>query len=103
MRESVQAPANHRYSLPLIGALIALAWLALWAWGQSPYDRSLSHHQLEELHNGGLLLLFIACWTVMSVAMLLPSTMPLVYSFYTLTSRPVDRGKLPTLLVVCYL
>lgn len=99
----MQASANHRYSLPLIGALIALAWLALWAWGRSPHDRFLSHHHLDELHNASLLLVFIAGWTVMIVAMMLPSSLPLVTSFHTLTRSRVDGGKLVALLVVGYL
>ena len=45
----MRAPANRGYFLLLMGALIALAWLALWAWGQSPYARFLGHHSLYEL------------------------------------------------------
>ena len=53
--EEVRAPANRRYFLLLMGALITLAWLALWAWGQSPYARFLSHHHLDELRGSGSL------------------------------------------------
>jgi hypothetical protein len=31
----------------LLLILSALAWLALWLWGQSPYSRYLSHHNLQ--------------------------------------------------------
>ncbi len=99
----MQAPARHRYSLPLIGVLIALAWLVLWAWGRSPYDRFLSHHHLAELHNGTLLLVFVAGWVVMIVAMMLPTSLPLVTTFHVLTHRRMDQGKLLTLLVAGYL
>ena len=99
----MRASANHRYSLPLIGVLVALAWLALWAWGRSPYDRFLSHHHLDELQNGGLLLVFISGWIVMIVAMMLPTSLPLVATFHTLTRWRADQGNLLTLLVVGYL
>jgi predicted metal-binding membrane protein len=99
----MQAPANHRYSLPFIVVLIALAWLALWAWGRSPYDRFLSHHHLDELESAGLMLVFFAGWIVMIVAMMLPTSLPLLTSFHKLTSRRMDRGKLLALLVIGYL
>lgn len=100
----MQAPANHRYFLPLMGALIALAWLALWAWGQSPYARFLSHHHLGEVRGGGsLMLVFIAGWTLMIFAMMLPTSLPLLTSFYALTNRHMDQGQLVTLLLVGYL
>jgi predicted metal-binding membrane protein len=98
------APANRRYFLPLMGALIALAWLALWTWGQSPYARFLSHHHLDELRAGGsLVLVFIAGWTLMIFAMMLPTSLPLVATFHTLTGRRMDQGQLVALLLVGYL
>jgi predicted metal-binding membrane protein len=99
----MRALANRTYFLPLLGALIALAWLALWAWGQSPYARFLSHHQLGELRGSGLMLVFIAGWTVMIFAMMLPTSLPLVTSFHALTNRRMDQGTLLALLVLGYL
>ena len=87
-----------------MGALIALAWLTLWAWGQSPYARFLSHHHLDEVRgSGSLMLVFIAGWTLMIVAMMLPTSLPLVTSFHTITGRRTDQGQLVTLLLVGYL
>ena len=100
----MQATANHRYFLPLMGALIVLAWLALWAWGQSPYARFLSHHHLDEVRGGGgLMLIFIAGWALMIVAMMLPTSLPLLTSFHTLTNRRRDQKLLVALLLVGYL
>src|SRR5215218_8265338 len=100
----MRALANRTYFLPLMGALIALAWLALWAWGQSPYARFLSHHHLDELRAGGrLVLVFIAGWTLMIFAMMLPTSLPLVASFHTLTRRRMDQGQLVALLLIGYL
>ena len=57
--------APTRYLLLLTGALITLAWPALWAWEQSPYARFLSHHHLDELSgNGSLMLVFIVGWAL---------------------------------------
>ena len=46
--------ANQRLFTSLLFALIALAWLALWVWGQSPYGRFLSHEEIGaiEIHAG---------------------------------------------------
>ncbi len=100
----MRAPANRRYFLPLMGALIALAWLALWVWGQSSYARFLSHHHLDELRGGGsLMLVFIAGWTLMIFAMMLPTSLPLLTSFHTLTRQRMDQGQLVALLLLGYL
>jgi len=97
------APTNRTYFLPLLGALIALAWLALWIWGQSPYARFLSHHHLGEMRGSGLILVFVAGWTVMIVAMMLPTSLPLMTSFHTLTRQRIDQGTLLAMLVLGYL
>lgn len=89
--------AKHGYFLPLMGALIALSWLVLWAWGQSTHAR-FHHHPGEP----GMLV-FVTGWTLMVVAMMLPTSLPLVTSFRTLTRRRVDRGQLVALLLVGYL
>src|SRR5688572_14480252 len=89
----------------LMAALIALAWLALWSWGQSPYGRFLSHEHLNEigLENSAALLVFIAGWTLMSAAMMLPTSLPLVTLFRTLVHRRPDRSWLVVLLIAGYL
>jgi predicted metal-binding membrane protein len=102
--EAVRAPANRRYFLLLMGALITLAWLALWAWGQSPYARFLSHHHLDELRgSGSLIFVFIAGWTVMIVAMMLPTSLPLIALFRRLTCQRPDSSRLVVLLIIGYL
>ncbi len=35
----MQAASHRSRFLPLMAALTAAAWLALWLWGQSPYAR----------------------------------------------------------------
>src|ERR687885_1939425 len=88
----------------LFGGLIGLAWVTLALWGQSPYARYLSHHSLEQVRGGSLLMLvFVAGWLVMLLAMMLPTTLPLVAMFNRLISARTDRTRLLALLVVGYL
>jgi predicted metal-binding membrane protein len=75
--------ADRRYFLLLMGGLIALAWLTLWLWGQSPYGRLLNHDELSgaDLSNGLVALVIVMGWTLMIVAMMLPTTdLPLPFS-----------------------
>ena len=43
---------NRPYLAPLLAALIALAWLALLVWGESPYSSFLDHGQFAEIELG---------------------------------------------------
>lgn len=98
------AVSERRLFTPLMVTLITLAWLVLWVWGQSPYARFLSHHSLEEVRGGGLLILvFVAGWTVMIVAMMLPTSLPLVMLFRTIVRQRPNRTQLVTLLIAAYL
>jgi len=95
------------FLITLVG-LVALAWLALVVWGQSPYGRFLSHEALEDARLGdgrylATLLLFVAGWSTMTVAMMLPTSLPLVLLFRRLTRRRLDGGLLVTLLIAGYL
>src|SRR5579859_2462716 len=84
-------------------ALVAVAWLALWVWGQSPYGRFLSHEGIDAAGGGpGLALVFIGGWTLMIVAMMLPSSLPLVVMFGMLTRQRQDRFVLLGLLLLGY-
>src|SRR6476659_1222891 len=86
----------------LLVAIAATAWLALWLWGSSPYGRYL-HHE------GGIgplpleATLFSAGWVLMIVAMMLPSSIPLVMTFGLLVRRRRRPGRLVVLLLAGYL
>jgi predicted metal-binding membrane protein len=73
----------------LLAALVAAAWVALGLVGASSVAPRLSHATLGE--PGGLtpagIAIFVAGWTLMSVAMMLPTAFPLVRVFLTITSR----------------
>jgi predicted metal-binding membrane protein len=86
----------------LLGALAMAAWLALWLWEGSPYG-----HYLH--HDGGVgplpveAALFAVGWLLMIVAMMLPSSVPLVMTFAALVGRRRRPGQLVALLLVGYL
>jgi predicted metal-binding membrane protein len=96
---------NKHFITLLMSGLIGFAWLALWLWGQSPGGRFLNHAHLAELNfeEAGFLLVYVAGWTLMTVAMMLPTTLPLIKLFYRITSRRSDRLILLYLLLVGYL
>ncbi len=99
-----------------MGMLVSLAWLTLWIWEQSPYGRYLDHGRWTEiglagsicrvLPNGTVVLpalIYVGGWVLMTVAMMLPTTIPLLEVFRRLTRRRQDTGRLVTLVMVGYL
>ena len=85
-----------------LAALSGLAWLSLWAWSASPYGRYLHH-------DGGIAplpveaILFALGWVLMIVAMMLPSSVPLVVTFAAITGRRPRPRRLVALLLAGYL
>ena len=99
----LRAPRRDRAILG--GSLVALAvtaWLALWAWEGSPAGHYLHHAgaagpvPLEAA-------LFTGGWILMIVAMMLPSSVPLVVTFGALVRRRRRPDLLVALLLVGYL
>lgn len=101
----LQMQADPRRPLTmLVIALSTLAWLTLWLWGQSPYSRFLSHHALEQATQDiALAPLFIVGWVVMTTAMMLPTSLPLITLFQTVVGQRRDRAWLIGLLIIGYL
>ncbi len=107
---------SRRQFVLLMGALVTLAWLTLWLWGQSPYGRYLDHGSWTEVGRSGSgghdhldgsivfqTLLYVGGWVLMTAAMMLPTTIPLLEIFRRLTRRRPDAGRLVSLLTVGYL
>jgi predicted metal-binding membrane protein len=89
----------------LIGALIALTalcWLSMWAWEGSPYAGAL-HHGAGAGPTVAGAALFSAGWVLMVVAMMLPSSTPLVLTFAAIVGRRRRPGRLVGLLLLGYL
>jgi predicted metal-binding membrane protein len=94
--------------LAALTGLVALTWLSLWTWGHSPYARFLSHEELGHVHGAGFqydstVLLFVAAWTLMIVAMMLPTSLPLVALFHSFVRERPNQVRLTALLVTGYL
>jgi predicted metal-binding membrane protein len=99
----LRAPRRDRAILgAALGALAVAAWLALWVWEGSPYG-----HYLHHDGGGGPLpieaSLFAIGWVLMIVAMMLPSSVPLVVTFAALVRRRRRPGQLVVLLLAGYL
>jgi predicted metal-binding membrane protein len=112
----MQAASHSGRFLPLMAALTAMAWLALWVWGQSPYSRYLDHGSWAEIGVAGSLCralpggrdaltgsLVVGGWVLMLSAMMLPTTLPLLDIFRRLTAPRADRRQLTGLVVIGYL
>jgi predicted metal-binding membrane protein len=89
-----------------LGALVLGAWLALGLVGASPWAGYLDHTlavDAVELPYLARAAIFVAGWTMMSVAMMLPSSLPLVTVFRTMTRRRPRPGVDLGLLIAGYL
>src|SRR5258706_2653147 len=98
--------ADRRAFLGLMASLVGLAWCPLWIWDRLPYGRYLSHQQLGEIDAATFLLpitFYLAGWTLMTVAMMLPTTLPLLEIFRRLTAQRQDRSQLLALVIAGYL
>ena len=89
--------ADRRTFLWSMGSLVALAWVTLWVWDRSPYGRYLDHSQLDKIgfsaSPDSLLFraaLYLGGWTLMTVAMMLPTTLPLIEIFRRLAAVLFD-------------
>jgi predicted metal-binding membrane protein len=109
------AARHRRVFVPVLAALVALAWLALWAWTRSPYGRYLEHDDwtasgpaaalCRAVPGGGVLVpmaLYAAAWILMTAAMMLPTTLPLFSVFDRVTAARPDRARLLALLALGY-
>jgi predicted metal-binding membrane protein len=112
-RDAARGPAHSRAHrdlfLSFFVGLIALAWLALFMWERSPYGVYLSHGELGGIAHGASAgtvlaqaLLYVAGWTLMTAAMMLPTTVPLVAIFRRLTHERAERTQLVVLLILGY-
>ena len=102
--------------MPVMAGLIGTSWIALWLWGQSPYGRYLEHGRWIDtgpaavicaaLPAGTVLLpalLYAGGWLLMSVAMMLPTTLPLLNIFRRIIDARPDRVRLLALVIAGYL
>jgi predicted metal-binding membrane protein len=101
--------------VPLTVALSAAAWITLWVWDSGPYARYLHQVNWSETGLAGLCslapaglvvipaLLHSAAWLLMTIAMMLPTVLPLLRIFERLTVALPDRKRLLLFVVLGYL
>jgi predicted metal-binding membrane protein len=100
-------PAARRAILPAsIAAISATAWVVVWRLGESPWGRwahshgSMAHGPMDGPAPISLFgAAFLAGWVTMTIAMMLPTTLPLLQIFRRLTAGRPD-GVLLLLLVI---
>ncbi len=88
-----------------LGAIALVAWFVLWFWDGSPYGHYL-HHDGASGPGASLALgatAFTVGWTLMIIAMMLPSSVPLVVTFAALVGRRARPMQLVGLLLLGYL
>jgi len=91
----------HRTALVGSVGLISLAaWLALWQFGATLHGPVHHHHAVP---GSTIALLFVGGWTLMTVAMMLPTSVPLIATFDTIAGDRRDRPLLVALVIVGYL
>ena len=101
MTRDFQREGVHRTLLVGSVGLISLAaWLALWQFGVTLHGPVHNHHAATD---SAIALMFVSAWTVMTVAMMLPTSVPLIATFDTIAGERRDRPVLVALVVVGYL
>jgi predicted metal-binding membrane protein len=99
---------------PLALALVGLSWAALLVWDASPFGRYLNHGGwsaaggalCQALPHGSIVvpaLLYVSGWLVMSAAMMLPTSLPLVRLFDRMIANGPNRNELHAILLAGYL
>jgi predicted metal-binding membrane protein len=83
-----------------VGLISLTAWLALWQFGVTLHSFALQHHAGS---GSTIALLFVGAWTVMTMAMMLPTSIPLIATFETIAGPRRDRPLLVALVIIGYL
>jgi predicted metal-binding membrane protein len=97
-----QTPGR-RLLVVALATLSVAAWVSLWLWGHSADARFLHHESTASAAAGPTeAALFVAGWAVMIVAMMLPTSLPLVATFGALVARRRQPALLVGLVVVAY-
>jgi predicted metal-binding membrane protein len=93
---------DDRLLVAALAGLIGLTWLSLWTLGRSPYGH-LAHDHGGATHGFWAVYLAVGGWTLMTVAMMLPTTLPLVALFRSVVRTRASRGRLTGMLIAGYL
>jgi predicted metal-binding membrane protein len=88
----------------LVAGVAGVSWIAMWQAQQSPYARYL-HHDSAAGPDAGVpsLALFVAGWSLMVVATMLPTTLPLLAAFRHVVRLRPRRGALEAAVVAGFI
>jgi predicted metal-binding membrane protein len=101
----LRTPEDSRWYHRSLLVLIAGAWIVLVVWGASPYAWLLDHDSIGTAQLPALLRLpvFVVGWTLMTIAMMLPGSLPLVNLFRRVIAARANRTGLVVRLLLGYL
>ena len=108
---SVVISRHERFVFPVLAAMIGAAWVALASFPDLHFghqfglsgDGHAGHGAPDRMVLGLRPLMFVGSWVLMTTAMMMPATLPLIDIFRRLTQARADRLVLISLLVVGYL
>src|SRR5688572_25068994 len=101
--QALERRRDRRALAVAVAGTVVLAWIALVAWGHSPYASYLDHGSGVDAITAGGASVLIAGWTLMTVAMMIPTSYPLFAHFEVVTRSRDDRRRLRLLLIAGYL
>ncbi len=90
--------------LAVLATLVFLAWWTLWIWGRSPQGHMLMHGSahakaMASANPLQFAFVFVGVWTSMTIAMMLPTTLPLLVLFQRMVrGRPTARWLLAVMI-----
>ena len=91
----------------VLAALVLLAWWSLWFWSRSPHGHMLLHGSahvgMAAANPLQFALIFISGWTLMTVAMMLPTTVTLLVLFERMVRGHTLAAWLVTVVIFGYL
>lgn len=101
MSEGALARAwNRILLLGVVSVLAVTAWFTLWVFGAALHSPIHHHHHGAAV--SAPMWLFVGGWTLMTIAMMLPTSLPLVMTFHTIAGERRDRPLLVTLVIMGY-
>jgi predicted metal-binding membrane protein len=82
-----------------VGLVSLAAWIMVWHFGTAMHNPVHHHHAGT---GPAFVLVFVGSWTVMTMAMMLPTSVPLMVTFQTIAGDRADRTLLLALLATGY-
>jgi predicted metal-binding membrane protein len=104
-RASLSPAVERAILIVVLSALALLCWIVLWKGGDFAHvihNLGAHHHGSHTVSFTNYMAIFIAGWSVMTVAMMLPTTIPIIAFFHKFTENRADRILLLSLVVMGY-